>query len=66
MINRDYGTCVYVTKTVDEALKKFKKRVERFRIMDEIKSRQFYDKPSVVKHKAILKTKYRIKKYGPR
>ena len=56
-ITKDFGTTVYVVpgssedreRRTDDAVKRFKRRVERYRILDELKERQFYTKPSTLK-----------------
>lgn len=40
-------------ETVDRALRKFKKKVERSRVLREVRERSFYQKPSEVR-KAVL------------
>lgn len=55
----DFGTTVYVVagshedrvKRTDDALKRFRRRVERYKVLDELKERQFYSKPSYIKNK---------------
>lgn len=56
-IKKDFGTTVYVVpgspedreRRTDDAIKRFKRRVERYKILDELKERQFYIKPSTLK-----------------
>ncbi len=47
--------------SIDKALKKYKKKFERAGILREIRNRQAYSKPSVVRRAEILKAKYREK-----
>lgn len=49
---KDTGLTVYVDGTnIESAIKRFRKRVEKFKIIDEFKERRFYDKPSAIKNK---------------
>ena len=54
---KDFGATVYVAsgtpedreKRSDDAIKRFKRRVERYKILDEVKERQYYIKPYLEK-----------------
>lgn len=61
---RGVGVLVDNTKErgVDIALRKFKKKIEKLGILDELKDRQYYEKPSVKKHRAKAKSVYNSKK----
>ncbi len=45
-------------ESIDRALKKFKKKFERTGAIKELRERQAYTKPSVVKRTEKLKAKY--------
>jgi len=47
--------------SIDKALKKYKKKFERAGILREIRGRQAYSKPSVLRRTEVLKAKYREK-----
>ena len=47
--------------SLDKALKKFKKKVERAKVIHEVRDRQYFVKPSVVRRGEILKAKYKQK-----
>lgn len=50
---KDFGLTVYVNGTekrdLDNALKRFKRRIEKSRVLEIYKRKQFYVKPSVAK-----------------
>jgi len=45
--------------SLDRALKVYKKKFEKTGIMRELRSRQAFTKPSVVKRATVLKARYR-------
>lgn len=45
--------------TIDKALKTYKKKFEKAGILRELRKRQAYTKPSIVRRTEILKAKYR-------
>lgn len=55
----DFGTTVFVNKgtsedrerRADDAIKRFRRRTERYKVLDELKERQYYIKPSDIRHK---------------
>lgn len=51
---------------IEEALRRFKRKVKDSNLMVELKNKQYYEKPSVTKRerksKAILREKYRVMK----
>ncbi|MDR2772372.1 MAG: 30S ribosomal protein S21 [Elusimicrobiota bacterium] len=49
-------------ETIDEALRRFKRECERSGIMQEIKKREFYKAPSVVKKEKLAETKRKIRR----
>ena len=46
-------------ENIDRALKKFKKKFERTGVMKELRARQSFTKPSVVKRETKIKAVYR-------
>ncbi len=48
-------------ESIDQALKRFKRRFQKARIMQEIRRRREYVKPSVRRRNEILKAIYREK-----
>jgi len=46
-------------ETIDRALKRFKRRIEKAGIMREVRERQFYKKPSEVHREILAKAIYR-------
>ncbi len=51
-------------ESIDRALKRFKKKFERTKVLREIRSRAYYQKPSVAKRNARLKAEYKEKMYA--
>ena len=49
-------------ETVDRALKRFKKKFEKTGMMRKLRSRSFFQKPSVTKKKQYEKAVYRLQK----
>jgi len=52
-------------ESVDRALKRFKKKFERTGVLKELRSRTFFQKPSITKRKMKLRAAYREQMYGP-
>jgi ribosomal protein S21 len=50
---------IYLTNPskIDEAIRRFKKKVEKYEILDIYKEKQFYSKPSDIKHRQKNKKK---------
>jgi len=46
-------------ESIDKVLKKFKTRMRREGILDEIRKREYYEKPSQVRRKSLEKAKRR-------
>lgn len=46
-------------ESIDRALKRFKKKFEKAGVIRELRSRTFFEKPSVVRRNEIIKAKYR-------
>ena len=45
-------------ESIDKALKRFKKKFEKAGVIKELRSRTFYEKPSVSRRDEIIKAKY--------
>ena len=52
-----------VNGNIEKALREFKRKCLSTKLMDEIRDRQFFTKPSVVKREKLNKAKYVQKKY---
>ena len=48
-------------ESIDKALKRFKKKFERTGVLREIRSRSYYEKPSIKKRDEKIKAAYRQK-----
>jgi small subunit ribosomal protein S21 len=46
-------------ESIDKALKKFKKKFEKTGVVKELRERQKFTKPSIVKRETIIKAKYK-------
>jgi small subunit ribosomal protein S21 len=46
-------------ETIDKALKRYKKKFEKVKIMKQLRDRQQFTKPSVKRRKEILKARYK-------
>ncbi len=46
-------------EAIDKALKKFKKKFEKTGVVKELRERQKFTKPSIVKREQIIKAKYK-------
>lgn len=51
-------------ESIDKALKRFKKKFERTGVLKEIRSRNFYEKPSIKRRTEKIKAAYREKMYA--
>lgn len=52
-----------VNGNIEKALREFKKKCLNTKLLSEIKERQFFKKPSVIKREKLNKAKYVQKKY---
>lgn len=50
--------------SLEHALRRFKKNCEKLGILSEIKKREYYEKPSVVKKKKSISARKRLLKKG--
>lgn len=46
-------------ENIDKALKKYKKKYEKSRVLNQLRARQSYTKPSVARRTEVLKAVYR-------
>lgn len=46
-------------ESVDRALKRFKKKFERTGVLKELRSRTYFEKPSVARRKQVERARYR-------
>ena len=51
-------------ESIDRALKRFKKKFEKTGVIRELRSRTFYEKPSISRRTERLKAAYRQSKYA--
>ncbi len=59
------GIVVGYNESIDSALKRFKKQVEKGEVFSEVRKREFYEKPSERKKKGLFASKKRfVKKAG--
>jgi len=56
------GVIVREEEPFEQALKRFKKQVERNKILSEVKKREFYEKPGVRRRKKLMAAKKRFLK----
>ena len=47
--------------SIERALKKYKKKFEKVRMVKELRARQYFEKPSVPRREEILKAAYKQK-----
>ncbi len=57
-------TSVKDTETIDRALKRYKKKLEKAGVLKALRARMQYTKPSVTRRDEILKAIYKQKVYG--
>ncbi|MBI1185545.1 30S ribosomal protein S21 [bacterium] len=50
------------SESIDKALKRFKKKLEKTRVLKDFRNRQFFTKPSVERRAEIIKAKYKQSK----
>ena len=56
------GVVVGNNESIDNALKRFKKQVEKGGILSEVRRREYYEKPSQKKKKKLYAAKKRVLK----
>ena len=45
-------------ENIERALKKFKRKYERTGVLKELRARQYFTKPSIIKRKAMMRATY--------
>ncbi len=56
------GIVVGSSESIDSALKRFKKQVERAGVVSEVRKREYYEKPSQKRKKKVLAAIKRMRK----
>lgn len=56
------GIFVGSNESIDSALKRFKKQVEKAGVLSEVRKREYYEKPSEKKKKKLFAAKKRMNK----
>jgi len=56
------GIVVGSSESIDSALKRFKKQVERAGVVSEVRRREFYEKPSQRRKKKVMAAIKRMRK----
>jgi small subunit ribosomal protein S21 len=51
-------------ESIDKALKRFKKKFEKTGVLKELRSRTFFEKPSVRRRNTVLKAAYKQSMYA--
>ena len=51
-------------ESIDRALKRYKRKVQRTKVIKELRARKNYVKPSVRRRNEVLGAKYRLEKFG--
>ena len=51
-------------ESIDKALKRFKKKFEKTGVLKELRSRTFFEKPSVSRRTTVLKAAYKQSMYA--
>lgn len=52
-------------ESIERALKRFKKKFERTKVLRQVRKRAYYEKPSVARRNERMKAAYKQKMYGP-
>lgn len=52
------------SESIDRALKKYKRKVDRIGMIKELRRRKYFTKPSIDRRAEVLRAEYRLKKYG--
>jgi len=50
--------------SIDKALKKYKKKLDRAGVLKQVRNRKHFKKKSVIKRQEVLRAAYREKTYG--
>ncbi len=51
-------------ESIDRALKRFKKKFERTKVLRQVRARAYYQKPSITKRAEKLKAEYKERMYA--
>jgi small subunit ribosomal protein S21 len=51
-------------ESIDKALKRYKRKFQQTRVMQELRRRKNFEKPSVTRRNEILNASYRLKKFS--
>lgn len=51
-------------ESIDRALKRYKRKFQQTGVVNELRRRKNFEKPSVERRNVILNAEYRLKKYG--
>jgi small subunit ribosomal protein S21 len=51
-------------ESIDRALKRYKRKYQMTGVINELRERKTFTKPSVKRRNTILSAEYRLKKYG--
>lgn len=51
-------------ESIDKALKRFKKKFERTGVLNELRNRTYFEKPSVTRRTEKIKAAYKQRMYG--
>jgi small subunit ribosomal protein S21 len=51
-------------ETIDKALKRFKKKFEKTKVLKQLRARQAFKKPSVSRRMEVLNAAYKERTYG--
>lgn len=60
--SKKFGLTVFVKDDVNKALRKLKRKVEESKILEELKAREGYEKPSVKRQRDLAAAKARYQK----
>jgi small subunit ribosomal protein S21 len=52
------------SESIDRALKKYKRKVDKTGMIKELRRRKHFTKPSIDRRAEVLRAEYRLKKYG--
>lgn len=53
-------------ESIDRALKRYKRKVRNTKVIQQLRARKHFTKPSVERRMEIMSAEYRLKKFGPK
>ncbi len=53
-------------ESIERALKRYKRKVRNTKVIQNLRKRKTYTKPSVARREEMLSAEYRLKKFGPK